>query len=362
MKTKRLTLVIMGILVAFSLASQVMAGGLKRFGGRTLHVTTWSGPYAEGFREAFVIPFMEATGAKVILHPGWGEFISKIKASPPDNPPYDVFLADGWNYINARNNGFLLPIRKENIPNLKYVYPFLKEYKYYKEGLGVPFDGGPYLLVYMPDKVPFTPRSWSDLKREEVIGKITLDETWYYGLYIAAFINRSKPGIEELFSDEGIDECFEIMAELAPRARKFYKGGAEFFSLLKTGEAVMGPYYSAGTFAEMQKGLKCKMVVPEEGIISYVDFLTVIRGTKNRDLAEAFINFCLDAKNQTIFAHKLANWMANSKAELPEEVRGLLPTSNEEFEKMYFEDWEFISAKSLELSERWKKEVLTRAR
>ena len=76
---------------------------LKRFKGQKLTVTCWSGPYTQDFKKAFAEPFMKASGATVIVTPGWSEFISKIKASPEDKPPYDVFMADGWNYIAAMN-------------------------------------------------------------------------------------------------------------------------------------------------------------------------------------------------------------------------------------------------------------------
>ena len=103
--------IICGLMVTLSfvfICNQAMAEDLTRFKGQKLTVTCWSGPYADSFKKAYVNPFMEASGANIIVSPGWSEFMSKIKASPED-APYDVFMADGWNYIAAMNIGRLQP-------------------------------------------------------------------------------------------------------------------------------------------------------------------------------------------------------------------------------------------------------------
>lgn len=79
-----------------------------------------------------------------------------------------------------------------------------------------------------------------DLTRPELDGKLSLDQTFYYGLYASAFISDMLPGVQELYSPEGLDEVFRVSADMAAKVKKFYKGGAEFFSLLNTGVAVGG--------------------------------------------------------------------------------------------------------------------------
>ena len=341
--------------------NQAMAEDLTRFKGQKLTVTCWSGPYADSFKKAYVNPFMEASGATIIVSPGWSEFMSKIKASPEDTPPYDVFMADGWNYIAAMNIGRLQPIRKENIPHAKDIYPELLSREPWQKGYGVPLDGSAYLPVYVKGKLGFTPTSWTDLLRDDLKQKISLDATFYYGLYAAAYISDMKPGAEELYSDEGIDRVFEVSAQMARSVKKFYKGGAEFLSLLNTGEALMGAYYVGGTVSEMRKGANIDMVVPKEGSVSWIGYLTIMKGVKNVDLAEAFINFCMDPVNQSEYLKVSGNWVSNSKAVIPEDVKAIMPASSDDFKKITFFDWELLNAKWSELEERWKKEVLTQA-
>ena len=169
------------------------------------------------------------------------------------------------------------------------------------------------------------------------------------------------PGVEELYTPEGIDEVFRISAEMAAKVKKFYKGGAEFFSLLNTGEAVMGAYYSGGTISEKRKGSAVDMVMAEEGVVSWIGYLTVMKGVKNRELAEAFINFCIDAKNQSEFLKVQGNWVSNVNVSIPDDLKGKIPSTDEEFKKVTFFDWDLLNSKWGELEERWKKEVLTQA-
>lgn len=344
---------------AFTLMTGPAVGeDLTKFKGQKITVTCWSGPYVENFKKYIVNPFMKESGAIVVVSPGWSEFIPKIKASPEDKPPYDVFIADGWNYIAAMNIKRLQPIRKENIPNAANIFPALLEREPWVKGYGVPFDGGLYLPVYSPKAIGFKPTSWKDMLKPELHGKLTLDQAFYYGLYAAAYISDMKPGAEELYSKEGLDECFRLSSKLAKSVKKFYKGGAEFFNLLQSGEVAMGAYYSGGTYAQKNKGVDVDMVLADEGVISWIGYMTVMKGTKYRDLAEAFINYSLDPQRQSGFAIGSGNWVSGAKAEVPQALKGINPSSNKDFEKITFFDWDLLNNKWTELEERWKKEVL----
>ena len=353
-----ITVLIITLLVMF-ICGQAVAEDLKRFKGQKLVVTGWSGLWTETFKEVVAKPFMKESGAIIIMAPGWSDFISKIKASPEDNPPFDVFVVDGWNYIAVTNMDRLLPLRKENIPVVKEIYPELLKREPWVKGYGVPIDGSFYVPAYNPKIIKDEPNSWSALLDPRVEGMITLDQAFYYGLYVAAFISDMKPGAQELYSEEGIDECFRVAKKLAKHTKKFYKGGAEFYNLVNTGEINMGAYYSGGIFTENKKGSEIAMIKPKEGVISWIGYFTVMKGTKNRDLSEALINYALDKDRMRKFSEATGNWVSNMHVTPPEGLKGINPERNEDFENITFFDWSFLNARWGELEERWKKEVLT---
>ena len=360
-KTSLLVLLFVSFAITFGVHSAI-AEDLTKFKGQKITVTCWAGFYQEPFEEIFSKPFMKASGAIIVMAPGWSEFISKIKSSPEDKPPYDVFMADGWNYIAAMNLNRLMPIRKENIPNANNIYAELMKREAWVKGYGVPFDGGKLVPIYVRDKISFTPDSWKDLLRPELSGKLSLDQAFYYGLYAAAFICDKEPGAQEIYSKEGLDAVFQTAAELAPRVKKFYKAGAELFQLMDTGEVSMGVYYADGTYGQIKKGMNLGIVSPKEGAVAWIGYLTVLKGTKNRDLAEAFINWCLDPERQTRFSSAVGGWVSNKYSKVPPELKGIQPSSDEEFKRESFFDWNLLNEKWVELEERWKKEVLSKAR
>ena len=186
-----------------------------------------------------------------------------------------------------------------------------------------------------------------------------MDTTFYYGLYAAAYASHLMPGAQELYSPEGLDQVFAVSKQMGRNVKKFYKGGAEFLSLLNSGEANMGAYYVGGTVSEIRKGANLAMVSPEEGSVSWIGYLTLMKGAKNIDLAEAFINFCMDPENQSQYLKYAGNWVSSSKAVIPDDVKDIMPASNEAFKKITFFDWDLLNSKWTELSDRWKKEVLT---
>ncbi len=362
MGKKCLLLILFGIIVFGFIVTPAFSTDLKKFKGQTIRVTAWSGAYLEDFKNGYVKPFMEASGATVVVVPGWAEFIAKIKASPEDKPPWDVFNADEWNYIAAMNINRLQPIRKENIPNAKDIFPELLKREAWVKGYGVPLDGGLYVPLYNPEKINFTPTSWKDLFRPEVAGKLTFDLEFNYMLYLAALISDMAPMADEIYTKEGMDECFRISAELAKRTKKFYKSGAECLNLFETGEVVMGAYWSGGVVGWKRKGISLEMFIPEEGVPSYNGYLMVMKGAKNRDLCEAFINWCLDPQNQTNFMKPRGDWTSNKKSQIPADLVGILPSTNEEFEKITFIDYQVFLENWSELAERYKKEVLVHAK
>jgi spermidine/putrescine transport system substrate-binding protein len=268
---------------------------LSRFKGEKLVVTTWSGPYAEKWEKVFVPSFEEKTGADVEVIPSWTEIPSKIKAAPADDPPFDVTIGDGSVYFPSRDDKLFLPLRPENIPNLADVFPALMEQTPAKEGFGAPFDGAPAAILYTPD-VQMT--KWADFWRPELKGKISWDKNFYYSIYPAIFALGLEPR-KALTDPALLDQVYAKTKEIVPSMLKWYESGGEFFGLFERGELKAGYYYAPTNQGKIEGGLNAKSVIPSDGRIGYIDYYFVVRGTKHRDLAEAFINHLLDPEMQS---------------------------------------------------------------
>ncbi|MBU2604154.1 MAG: extracellular solute-binding protein [Actinobacteria bacterium] len=329
-----------------------------KFAGEKLVVTAWSGPYAENWASVFIPEFEEITGATVEMIPSWVEIPNKIKAAPADDPPFDVTIGDGSVYWTARDDKLFEPIRWENIPNSKEIFPALMEQTPAAEGYGVPFDGSYAAIIHNPD-VEMT--KWADFWRPELKQRISLDINFYYSIYAAIFALGMEPR-DALTDPAKTDQVFAKMKELAPSVLKWYESGGEFYGLLERGELDAGYYYADTIIGETSERLGLIGAIPTDGQIGYIDYYFVVRGTKHRDLAEVFINYIISAEKQQQWLEKNWSSVSNSNVVLPEgtppEREQLVAVTNEQWAAwhdydwdIFFQDWDMWDA-------RWKKEVL----
>ncbi len=355
----------------FVLALALAAGGCaatgaertgKEWQGHTLKVTVWSGPFLDHFQEAVVKPFEEATGATVLVTGHWGEAPSVILAAPKDDPPYDILFGSSLEYTIARQNDLLLPLRPESIPNAQLIWPPAKGQVPVVDGFGVPFDYGENVLVFLPERLNATGielESWKDLLRPELDGKVALPRAyWLDNLWTAALIMDDEPGPAEVFTMT--DAVFAKAEGLAGQVGFWYEGGADAIAALVQGEVLVASYYAEYVFQPDIYDLGVRAVVPAEGAPGYVDYFSVVRGTKERDLAELFINYALDAGRETAFAALHFTQPLNRNATVPERVAGFYATTDAGWERQLADmpDYWFVADRFTELSDRFLREIL----
>ncbi len=354
---KKLTVLILSMVFCLVFVGEALAE--RPYEGQTLTVSTWSGPFGKYYTEAVVKPFEEWSGAKVTVVPGWSELVTKIIAAPPDNPPYDVLLGEGRLYTQARINNLILPLNLDNIPRHKDIYTALKKLPGYVAGYGVPYQGSPVAIVYRHDKIPFTPSSWNDFLRKEGQGRLCLDRAWWFeNFFIAAYLMGQENPTAEWIVDN-LDAIFEtIKTKIAPNIKKWYQGGSDLFAYMEQGEVWMGTYYAGSVYQKMLAGMPIKLVFPKEGTNGYYDYLMVVRGTKKKEMAEAFINFALQPEIQSEFVKKQFNSVSNKYAEIPEDLKWLIFDTEEEYDNFSIFVWDKIEPIYKEIDERWTKEIL----
>jgi spermidine/putrescine-binding protein len=151
------------------------------------------------------------------------------------------------------------------------------------------------------------------------------------------------------------------MKELAKQVYRWYGAGAEFVNLFAQGLATIGYYYSGSSMNLKKGGMAIDIVFPKEGAPIYEGFQMVCNGTKNRDLAEAFINYSMDPVVQARAAQTIFNTPLNRKAApmIPKELNSVILTDEKRLNKIFFKDWRFFTDKWDQYEERFKKEVLT---
>ncbi len=331
----------------------------QEWSGRTLNVAVWSGPFLDNFEETVAGPFEELTGAEVLLTGHWGEVTAKVLASPDDNPPYDIIFGESMVYTMSRANDLILPLRPENVPNVENVWEPIKELPAVADRYGAPFDFGHNVMVLIPANLGFELGSWKDLLRPELRGKVALSKNyWVENLYMAALMMDDKPGPAEIYSD--LDGVFTKLKEVLPQVGFWYEGGADAVAALVQKEVLVANYYMEYALQPDLYDLGLRAVVPPEGGTGYLDYFMVVRGTRERELAEEFIDFAIDAPQETAFTARMMTQPASRLAEIPERGRPYYASTEEGWERQIANlvDYGFFGQDFESIHDRYIREIL----
>ncbi|MFI6453062.1 spermidine/putrescine ABC transporter substrate-binding protein [Streptosporangium amethystogenes] len=247
------------------------------------------------------------TELKVTLHDTNEVIMAKLTGGADTG--LDVAFVSGQ-YAQALNEaGLLEPLHPELIPNLANLYPEAKELSYDKGNVfSVPYTWGTTGICYRTDLVKTAPTSWNDLLSppEEAVKKVTMmtTERWL-----------ALPAIKALGysvntkSDEEIAKVKEALLKAKPKLLAY--DDTTFGERLKTGEAVMVEAWD-GWCPTTEKNIK--FVVPKEGSDLWVDTMVVLKSSKNKEAAHAFINYILDPKVHSWAAENILYKVPNKAA------------------------------------------------
>ncbi|MEV7006093.1 spermidine/putrescine ABC transporter substrate-binding protein [Streptosporangium sp. NPDC051022] len=255
---------------------------------------------------------------KVLSHDSNAAVMGKLTADGGSD--LDVAFVSGQ-YAQALNKkGLLEPIHSELVPNLANLYPEAEDLAYDKgNAFSVPYIWGTTGICYRSDVLKTPPTSWNDLLSppEEARGKVTMmtAERWLLLPAVKAIgtsINTK--------SEDDLVKVKEKLIEAKPNLLGYDDG--TYGERLKSGEAVMAEARDGGCPGR-EKDIK--FVLPKEGSDLWVDTMVILRSSKNKEAAHAFINFVLDPKIHA-WAARSTSYKVPNKAAMdalsPEVKRG----------------------------------------
>ena len=240
-------------------------------------------------------------------------------------PTHNIPKSFRWPLIQS---GLLLPLRTENIPNFKKIVPSLQRTEFLNEGgkiYAAPFLHGTYGLAYNSALVK-EPTSWKVLWDAQNSKKYSVSSDYpEVNIYIAALaLGINKKDIANL---KAVDtpRFKKHLQSLADNAARVWHG-------IDTAEILSGLTYSTSwgfALADLNaRGEPWKMANPVEGSPAWVDTWALAAHLKNmpdhRWVAEQWINFILDDKQQLGYMHSLGATPTNeavAKIATAEEVK-----------------------------------------
>jgi putative spermidine/putrescine transport system substrate-binding protein len=257
----------------------------------------------------------------------------------------------GYDLLAAGNEGLLDPAGTvEKLPNMAKLHDFAQ-----KEGRGwAPLTSvDPLIILYNKEKVKPAPDSWNVLWDPKYKGKVGISHVsegkGLYLLIMAAYMNGGD--------EKRIDPGFARIRELVPNVGAWLTLSPQYVPYLQREDVWITPYWNGRSQLLIDQGLPLATVIPKEGTVGYTNTFAVPKASRNKQLAYEFINFYLDAAQQTAWAKAIYYGPTNREVTVPPEMKGRVPVGTDEFAKFRFPDEEYLAKARGAWVERWNKEI-----
>jgi putative spermidine/putrescine transport system substrate-binding protein/spermidine/putrescine transport system substrate-binding protein len=280
-----------------------------------LNLLVWEG-YAD---PSFVRGFEQQSKCKVSASymGSSDELVAKLRGGSASN--YDVISPSSDVATMIASSGLAAPLDLSKIPSYSQLSPQLTSLPLVRmngQVYGVPFMWGPNPLIYDTTVFARPPDSWSVLWDPKYKGKISVwDEL--STLYMAAqILGFDKPDPSQLYnlSDEQLEAVKKKLLELKPNIRKMWSTGGELTNLFENHEIVAAMGWPLNT-AELKKvNFPVGETIPRENTTGWIDHLMITSASDNKQLAEQFLEYMIQAKTQKLVTDVTHYTPANPQA------------------------------------------------
>lgn len=301
-----------------------------RFKGQnvSLNVYNWGLYISDGSDESVdvISAFEELTGIKInyTTFDTNESMYAKLKSG---GASYDVILPSDYMLGKMANEGMLLPLNKENIPNLAGISELYLDKEY--------DPGNVYSVPYMWCMVGIT-------YNKDMVDEADLEQGWnllwdprYTGQILQ--FNNSRDCFAMALktlgrsmnptSTQDIDDALVKLQEQKPLVQAYVMD--EVFDKMEGGEAALAPYYTGDGLTMIAENPSLGMFIPEEGTLQCVDAMCIPASSQNQEAAEMFINYMCEVDVA------LQNALFVQYTSPVEAVRDLLPAELRDSELMY---------------------------
>lgn len=337
--------------VAATTALSGCAGVFGSSGGDVLRVSVWSGTNETVFRETIKPLYEDRTGNTLELSGNWQGILSKIRQSPEDDPPFDVTVGVGRTNHRGQQDDLWVPVEYADLSNAGGIKSNLRQYRMAE--VGVPVAYGAHAYVYNEAAASWTPETWTDLRSAAAENVALPSDFWLKLFMMAALLADDEPMADEVYDRRYMDGLFEVIEGLP--VSTFYQGTQQLWTALSEGLADVGHYFFAYGLRKARDTDEYPIgVTVPEPTTGYIDYYQIVRGTSKEAMATEFIDFLLDPEVQTAYADAFNLGFSHAETTYPDETAAELPTTNDELDRIAFQNFAGVAEFSGEMSERFR--------
>lgn len=313
-----------------------------------LVIATFGGSFADDTKTCHVEAFEKATGATAIVTLGSSvDIAAKIRATAND-PEIDVAYMDISIAKQIKAEGLLETVDFASLSN----HPAVASQAFDSDNQFVNFMTAATVIAYNPNEIATPPTSWNDLFDPQYADKVALgDITGTSGMHFLIAVNRMKGG-----SLDNQDAGFAAIKELMPSVLMLYTQADQLVQLFERGEIVMAPWYPDRIGSAADKGVPVAVAYPKEGAVGIQPTVSIPKGAVNQALALQYIDILLSAEGQKCFAEKKYAGPVNTRVELSDKVKAIVPFG-ESYDNLWYPDTDAIAELRPGWTERWQREI-----
>ena len=183
----------------------------------------------------------------------------------------------------------LAELNYDNIPNFEKIDDRFKNLSYDPENkYTVPYTWGTLGIIYNTKMVDEPITSWDAMFDEKYAGQVLMINNSRDALGIALMDLGYSVNTD---SEDELRAAYDLLAE-AKKAGVYQAWVMdEVFDKMEAGEAAVATYYAGDYLTMLENNPDLGFYIPEEGTNTYVDAMCILKGAKNKENAEKFINF-----------------------------------------------------------------------
>lgn len=267
-----------------------------------------------------------------------GEILAQVRAER-QNPKVDVWWGGtGDPQLQAAAEGLLETYKSGNEPDL---LPWAQNILDISGGRVTGIYAGALGIAYnkqiLQEKGLPAPSCWKDLVNEVYKGEIQIANPNSSGTAYTALAS-----LVQIF---GEDEAFEYLAALNGSVNSYTKSGSAPIKAVARGETLIGVAFMHDAVTQKQAGFPVEIVAPCEGTGYEIGAVSIIKGARNLDNAQLFVDYVLSAEGQ-------ATGNAAGQNQVPSNGKASVPAEAPDITTIKLIDYDFATYGSAEMRAR----------
>lgn len=259
--------------------------------------------------EDLISKFEEETGYKIqySTYDTNEKMYSKLKSG---SNSYDLVFPSDYMIEKMISEDMVEQLNFDNIPNYQYIDDKFKNLEFDPDNkYSVPYMWGTVGIIYNPEVVTEPVKSWDILWDKKYNKDIVMFDSVRETMSIAL----KKLGYSMNSTDpKELDEAANLLIEQKPIVKAWFVDQVK--DCMIQDEASLAAVWSGDANYIMDQNPKLQYVVPEEGSNKWFDGMVIPKDSKNKEGAEAFINFLTDPDNSKQNVDYIGYYTPNWKA------------------------------------------------